>query len=199
MPHVGFPGECNVNVTPNGEIEVVLSIKEINKLIENDINGNAPVIDLESTPSWYGEEFDLIYDGKWVKIADTVAELNDDDYLIVRCTNGYVKGPLCGIRFVAGDEWERFASGQKIRVSLTLKSANGHAVHYKVMYTTFDVGSSSWKEAIAGKGFTTFSFDYTVPKLKDGNKDFVIVTFEPTPENKKGILIKSATLNVVKP
>lgn len=199
MPRLGFAGECTMSVTPKGEVEVVFSIKEIDKLIKSDLKGDGPVIDLESTPSWYGEEFDLIYDGKWVKIADTVAELNDDDCLIVRGTGGYVKGPLYGIRFVAGDEWERFASGKKIRVSLTVKSADGHAVRYKVMYTTYDVGSSSWKESIAGKGFTTFSFDYTVPKLKDGKKDFVIVVFESTSENKKGIIIKRATLDVIKP
>lgn len=152
------------------------------------------VVDIEQMPSWYGEKFDLIYDGTWVQFRKSKAYLDDDDLLFVGGDGTNKDDSPCGIRFATGDEWEKLASGRKIRISVTLKSATGSPLKYKIMYATNEAGSSGWKESSAGRDFETYSFDYNVPRLKEGKNDFVVLVPECSPDKNSGVLIKSAAL-----
>jgi hypothetical protein len=80
------------------------------------------------------------------------------------------------------DDFERAASGKRVRVGVVVESPDGRPVRFRLAYSTNEVGNSGWKDftvSQSGAG-STFQFDYDVPPMKDGLGDFIgILPIDP--------------------
>ena len=150
----------------------------------------------ETLPIWYGGKFDLIYDTHWASYPESEAYLTDDDYLFVTGNGPYESDIVYGLRFVGERDWENYASNNLVKVTLVAKSATAEPIRFRIAYVTNDRGFSGWKEFVAGHEFTEFSFEYRVPKLKHGNKDFINVVPDVTAKG-QGVFIREAFAEVI--
>lgn len=72
------------------------------------------------------------------------------------------------------DSFEAAVSSHRVRVTLSVKAAQGIAdAEFSMAYSTAEVGNSRWKRMSVGNQFETLSFEWDVPKMIDGNSDFV--------------------------
>ena len=92
---------------------------------------------------------------------------------------GATSGGRPGISVRIPDAAEQAASANRVRVSVTLTSASPTTV--LASYSTADVGNSGWRELTATPQGRTQTFEYKVPKIKNGNGDFI--GFQPDPAN----------------
>jgi len=176
-------------------ISLLISETLITTLAWSHEPGSCVNIAVGDKPAWAGRPFDLIYDGNWVVEKGSVAKLNRNDELFVVGGNGYKDNNMHGLRFSTGSDWEKFASGAMVKVTIEAKSSTASNILYKVAYVTNEVGFSGWREAVAGKEYSSFSFDYRVGEMKNGLNDFVMV-FPNSPSSEEGILIRKAILEV---
>ncbi|MVO18568.1 LysM peptidoglycan-binding domain-containing protein [Parasedimentitalea huanghaiensis] len=82
-----------------------------------------------------------------------------------------------GIFVALGKKFEEAASGDTVKVTVTIEAENPGL--FSAAYSTSDVGNSGWQSMQFQKGESSLSFNYAVPKLKNGNDDFVGVLPDP--------------------
>ncbi len=72
------------------------------------------------------------------------------------------------------DTFEAAVSSHRVRVTISVKAAQGLAdAEFSMAYSTAEVGNSRWQKMSVGNQFETLSFEWDVPKMIDGNSDFV--------------------------
>ncbi|MEQ1779755.1 MAG: hypothetical protein ABMA14_00225 [Hyphomonadaceae bacterium] len=72
------------------------------------------------------------------------------------------------------DTFEAAVSSHRVRVTISVKAAQGLAdAEFSMAYSTAEVGNSRWQRMSIGNQFETLSFEWDVPKMIDGNSDFV--------------------------
>lgn len=90
-----------------------------------------------------------------------------------------------GIYVRLPDEFERAASGQTVRVTITAKRvADAPNQSFAVAYSTSDVGNSGWRRFVLTDRLERHSFVYDVPEMKEGHSDFIGIL--PDPEGAGG-------------
>lgn len=94
-------------------------------------------------------------------------------------------------------DFEEAASGERIRVSVTARSApeNG-AESFAVAFSTNEVGNSGWRTFEADSEFQAFSFEYDVNPMREGRGDFVGIWADTTGSG-RAIIVESVTLEVL--
>ena len=84
------------------------------------------------------------------------------------------RGRTQGYSICVPTAFEHMASGRMVRISLCVRSASGlNAAEFRAAYSTNEVGNSGWHRFEAGRRWQTFSFDYDVNPLQNGNGDFI--------------------------
>jgi hypothetical protein len=107
---------------------------------------------------------------------NTAAEFSEEKGGIVM--TGYVAEPIStgrtnGVNIEIDSDTEAKASGRRMTVTLTVKSADGTAQPFAAAYSTADVGNSGWRELEAGEAFSDVSFSYDVPERSAPGKDYL--------------------------
>lgn len=88
--------------------------------------------------------------------------------------DAYSAGKTQGYSICLPEAFEQAASGRMVRISLCVRSASGlNAAEFRAAYSTNEVGNSGWHRFEAGRRWQTFSFDYDVKPLQNGNGDFI--------------------------
>tara|TARA_R110000868_G_scaffold107263_4_gene293387 strand:- start:4852 stop:5499 length:648 start_codon:yes stop_codon:yes gene_type:complete len=83
-------------------------------------------------------------------------------------------GPLGGATLRLPAALERSASGGRVRVTISARTvADGGAQQFAALYTTREVGHSGWTRFTPSDQFQAFSFEYDVPPMVDGRRDYV--------------------------
>lgn len=106
-------------------------------------------------------------------------------------------GVTGGVHVRVPDDFERAASGSQIRVSVSARAAEVNGTDgFAVAYSTNEVGNSGWRTFEASDRLATYSFDYSVPPMKEGQGDFVGVWADPQGAG-RGLVIESLTVEVL--
>ena len=85
-----------------------------------------------------------------------------------------------GIFLPLAPAFERVASGNTVRVTVTARSAaNDPSPAFAVAYSTADVGNSGWQPFRPTNTLAPYSFTYAVPPLKRGQGDYVGILTHP--------------------
>jgi hypothetical protein len=72
------------------------------------------------------------------------------------------------------DSIEAAASGNRVRVSVRARAANGiGTAEFSLAYSTCEVGNSGWRKFTAGDQFAAVEFKWDVPTMIRGNGDYV--------------------------
>jgi len=82
-------------------------------------------------------------------------------------------GRTAGIAVPIEAELEALFSGQTVIIKVTARSAADSPQVAGITYSTAGVGNSGWKEAVFDSNATTFSFEYGVAPMSEGNNDYI--------------------------
>lgn len=75
---------------------------------------------------------------------------------------------------VIDSEQEESLSGKPIRISVSAKQPTENAATaFAIAYSTNDTGNSGWRSFRTTADWQDYSFTFTVPKLKEGNDDYL--------------------------
>lgn len=85
-----------------------------------------------------------------------------------------------GIFLPLAPAFERVASGNTVRVTVTARSAaDDPSPAFAVAYSTAEVGNSGWQPFKLTDQLTPYSFTYAVPPMKRGQGDYVGILAHP--------------------
>jgi hypothetical protein len=114
-----------------------------------------------------------------------------------RSTDPASGGMTGGVRVRVSDDFERTASGGRIRVSVSARAAEVNGTDgFAVAYSTNEVGNSGWRTFEVSDSLQTYSFDFSVAPMKQGRGDFVGV-WADTQGAGKALVIASLTVEVL--
>jgi hypothetical protein len=92
--------------------------------------------------------------------------------------------------------FERQVSGRKVRVRALARSATGAATRMAVAYSTNEVGNSGWRWHDIGPVWSICEIEWSVPKMKNGDGDYIgLLPDEPGTE---GVQIHSVSATIVR-
>lgn len=98
-----------------------------------------------------------------------------------------------GMIFVIDAQTEVLFSGQPVRVDFVLIADQAGSV--EAAYSTADVGNSGWRTLALQPGLNEVSFDYDVPVMNNGNRDYIGLL--PDPEGTgQTVIVQSVTVNL---
>jgi hypothetical protein len=87
--------------------------------------------------------------------------------------NAAAYGATEGYSIRLPDTVEAVASGSLVSVNVIARAADGARSWFALAYSTNEVGNSGWHWIEAGPEWEIFTFEYSVPVMKDGNGDFI--------------------------
>lgn len=134
---------------------------------------------------------------KWWPAKGNIIKKNKDSLLfsskLVKASPG---GPTQGVFVAVPKPIEAKVSGKKIKVSIIAKKGSPASKSFAVAYSTSQVGNSGWHTFVPTDQYTLYSFEYTVPKMKSPNSDFVGI-WGDTKGTGNGVLIKDVAIEVI--
>ena len=129
----------------------------------------------DGVPHWYSSPYDLKYDARWTHFPHSKVKFNSAREVVISGRGDYSSGEIYGARFAISNDWEKYISGHKVRVTLIVRSSIEEDMPFKVSYSTNDSGQSGWHYFVARQNPTEFSFIYKVPKQTKSTKDLVVI------------------------
>ena len=102
-------------------------------------------------------------------------------------------GRTGGFSICLPDGIEAAASGKRVRVTVSARAAQDRRAELSLAYSTNEVGNSGWRKFAVGEQFEPKSFDFEVPRMKNGNGDYVGILPGPGP----GVEIEKLNVEVL--
>lgn len=91
---------------------------------------------------------------------------------------------------------ESKVSGKKIKISVVAKKGSTSSSSFAVAYSTAQVGNSGWHKFFPSSEYDVYSFEYTVPKMKTPNFDYIAIWGDTTGKG-NGVSIKEVAIEIV--
>lgn len=82
-------------------------------------------------------------------------------------------GRTQGAFFTIEPENEEQLSGKRIAIKFLARSMDAETPSAKIAYSTAEVGNSGWREFGLTNEYAEYSFEYSVPLMKEGKRDFI--------------------------
>ena len=109
--------------------------------------------------------------------------------------SGASDGVTAGFVIRVPDAFERDASEHTVRVRVLARSTDAAPTRLAVAYSTNEVGNSGWRWRDVGPSWDVCEITYDVPKMKNGNGDYIGLM--PAESGAPGVEIHSVSATVV--
>jgi hypothetical protein len=78
------------------------------------------------------------------------------------------------------DSFEASVSEQRVRVVVVARAAGQAEAPFAIAYSTAEVGNSRWRKFTASAAFAEFAFEWDVPRMVNGNGDYLGILPDPS-------------------